>query len=274
MKDDVRRGKFLARLRKDKNLKQSDLDKLIGYSNKSISKWERGECFPKDDEVLLKLSEIFDVSIEEILQGEPTDIEDNYKTNIKIIDYIIGNRKLIIFSILNLIILSFIVLFLFTKIDNKFNDKIYGKHKSKIINDSSYEDVIYNDDKNIVDNDKNNCDYIDKEVTDNDKYSELIDHGFVLKNNNYYKKLNNGVEVYFHTFNKFFKITYYDNNNDLILITSILGFNEIIVEKFNEKLIENYIINVSESKNCDIEVCDDYNDYAMYINYLKKLLSK
>ena len=89
MNDDVRRGKFLARLRKDKNLKQSDLAKLIGYSNKSISKWERGECFPKDDEVLLKLSEIFDVSIEEILQGEPTDIEDNYKTNIKIIDYII-----------------------------------------------------------------------------------------------------------------------------------------------------------------------------------------
>ena len=42
MNDDVRRGKFLARLRKDKNLKQSDLAKLIGYSNKSISKWERG----------------------------------------------------------------------------------------------------------------------------------------------------------------------------------------------------------------------------------------
>ena len=174
MNDDVRRGKFLARLRKDKNLKQSDLAKLIGYSNKSISKWERGECFPKDDEVLLKLSEIFDVSIEEILQGEPTDIEDNYKTNIKIIDYIIGNRKLIIFIILTLIILSFIGIFLFTKIDNKFNDKIYGKHKSKIINDSSYEDVIYNDDKNIENKEENNCDYKDKEVTDNDKYSVLI----------------------------------------------------------------------------------------------------
>ena len=160
MNDDVRRGKFLARLRKDKNLKQSDLAKLIGYSNKSISKWERGECFPKDDEVLLKLSEIFDVSIEEILQGEPTDIEDNYKTNIKIIDYIIGNRKLIIFIILTLIILSFIGIFLFTKIDNKFNDKIYGKHKSKIINNSSYEDVIYNDAKNTEDNDKNNCERI------------------------------------------------------------------------------------------------------------------
>ena len=34
------------------------------------------------------------------------------------------------------------------------------------------------------------------------------------------------------------------------------------------------MLDVNDSKNCDIEVCDDYNDYAMYINYLKKLLSK
>ena len=95
-----------------------------------------------------------------------------------------------------------------------------------------------------------------------------------MKNNNYYKKLNNGVEVYFHTFNKSFKITYYDDNNELILITFSLKSCKIVIEKFNEKLIENYIIDVSDSKNCDIEVCDDYNDYAMYINYLKKLLSK
>ena len=274
MNDDVRRGKFLARLRKDKNLKQSDLAKLIGYSNKSISKWERGECFPKDDEVLLKLSEIFDVSIEEILQGEPTDIEDNYKTNIKIIDYIIGNRKLIIFSILNLIILTFIVLFLFTKIDNKFNDKIYGKHNSKIINDSSYEDVIYNDDKNIENKEENNCDYKDKEVTDNDKYSELINHGFILENNYYYKKLNDDDEVYFYLFNKSFKIVYFDDNDKMIFVTFVLGSNKIGIEIFEKDLIENFIIDVNDSKNCDIEICDDYNDYAMYINHLKKLLSK
>ena len=273
MNDDVRRGKFLARLRKDKNLKQSDLAKLIGYSNKSISKWERGECFPKDDEVLLKLSEIFDVSIEEILQGEPTDIEDNYKTNIKIIDYIIGNRKLIIFIILTLIILFFIGIFLFTKID-KLNDKTYLHNNDEINikeNDNQMNYASNFNENNYEEDFKN---YDEKEVIDNDKYSVLINHGFILENNFYSKKLNDDVEVYFYIFNKSFKITYYDNNNDLILITSILGFNEIIVEKFNEKLIENYIINVSESKNCDLEVCDNYNDYAMYINYLKKLLSK
>lgn len=273
MNDDVRRGKFLARLRKDKNLKQSDLAKLIGYSNKSISKWERGECFPKDDEVLLKLSEIFDVSIEEILQGEPTDIEDNYKTNIKIIDYIIGNRKLIIFSILNLIVLIFIGIFLFTKID-KLNDKTYLHNNDEINikeNDNQMNYASNFNENNYEEDFKN---YDEKEVIDNDKYSVLINHGFILENNSYYKKLNDEVEVYFYTFNKSFKITYYDDNNELILITSSLKSCKIVIEKFNEKMIENFIIDVNDSKNCDIEVCDDYNDYAMYINYLKKLLSK
>ena len=273
MNDDVRRGKFLARLRKDKNLKQSDLAKLIGYSNKSISKWERGECFPKDDEVLLKLSEIFDVSIEEILQGEPTDIEDNYKTNIKIIDYIIGNRKLIIFSILNLIILSFSGIFLFTKID-KLNDKTYLHNNDKIKINENDNKMKYASDLNDENNEINSKNYDEKEVIDNDKYSVLIGQGFFFDNFSYYKKLNDDVDIYFYTFNKTFKITYYDDNNELILITSSLKSSKIVIEKFNEKLIENFIIDVSDSKNCDIEVCDDYNDYAMYINYLKKLLSK
>ena len=35
---------------RDNHLKQSDLAKMIGYSDKSISKWERGKCFPKDTE--------------------------------------------------------------------------------------------------------------------------------------------------------------------------------------------------------------------------------
>ena len=272
MNDDVRRGKFLARLRNDKNLKQSDLAKLIGYSNKSISKWERGECFPKDDEVPLKLSEIFDVSIEEILQGEPTDIEDNYKTNIKIIDYIIGNRKLIIFIILTLISLSFIGIFLFTKIDNKFNDKIYGKHKSKFINDSSYEDVIYNNDENIKDNDNNNYYYKDKEVTDYDKYSVLINHGFILENNSYYKKLNNDVDIYFYTFNESFKLFFNKDDNLNYIITGFIDLDNIICEKITSDNVIGEVFSNIEYKDCETKICDDYNDYAMYINYLKKII--
>ena len=273
MNDDVRRGKFLARLRKDKNLKQSDLAKLIGYSNKSISKWERGECFPKDDEVLLKLSEIFDVSIEEILQGEPTDIEDNYKTNIKIIDYIIGNRKFIIFIILTLIILSFIGIFLFTKID-KLNDKTYLHNNDEININENDNKMKYSSNLNENNYEKDFENYDEKEVIDNDKYSVLIDQGFSFDNFSYYKKLNDDVEIYFYPFNQSIRIVYVDKSGILNLINATLISKEIRIEKINEKLIEDFMLDVNDSKNCDIEVCDDYNDYAMYINYLKKLLSK
>lgn len=273
MNDDVRRGKFLARLRKDKNLKQSDLAKLIGYSNKSISKWERGECFPKDDEVLLKLSEIFDVSIEEILQGEPTDIEDNYKTNIKIIDYIIGNRKLIIFIILTLIILSFIGIFLFTKID-KLNVRTYLHNNDEINIKENDNKMKYTSDLNDENNEINSKKYDEKEVIANDKYSELIEHWFVLKNKYYYKKLNDDADIYFYPFNGEFRIIYNYKNLNMIFIVSFLISNDYLVEFSNEENVKNIKLNANEIKRCDIEVCDDYNDYAMYINYLKKLLSK
>lgn len=273
MNDDVRRGKFLARLRKDKNLKQSELAKLIGYSNKSISKWERGECFPKDDEVLLKLSEIFDVSIEEILQGEPTDIEDNYKTNIKIIDYIIGNRKLIIFIILTLIILSFIGIFLFTKID-KLNDKTYLHNNDEINIKENDNKMKYTSNLNENNYEEDFENYDEKEVTDNDKYYVLIDHGFTLENNYYYKKLNNDVDIYFSPFNVSFKLIYNKDDNINYIITSFGDSDNIICEVFNQNNVIREVFFDIESRNCDLEVCDDYNDYAMYINYLKKLLSK
>lgn len=273
MNDDVRRGKFLARLRKDKNLKQSDLAKLIGYSNKSISKWERGECFPKDDEVLLKLSEIFDVSIEEILQGEPTDIEDNYKTNIKIIDYIIGNRKLIIFIILTLIILSFIGIFLFTKID-KLNDRTYLHNNDEIKIKENDNKMKYFSDLNDENNEINSKKYDEKEVTDNDKYYVLINHGFTLENNSYYKKLNYDVDIYFYTFNKSFKLFFNKDDNLNYIITAFIDLDNIICEKITSDNVTSEVFSNIEYKDCETKICDDYNDYAMYINYLKKLLSK
>lgn len=35
-------GKFIAYLRKEKNLTQAELEKIIGIDRKTISKWENG----------------------------------------------------------------------------------------------------------------------------------------------------------------------------------------------------------------------------------------
>lgn len=72
-------GKFIAELRKEKNMTQKDLASKLKITDKAISKWERGLGFP--DIVLLKpLSEIFEVSITELLNGE---IQENNKIDIE-----------------------------------------------------------------------------------------------------------------------------------------------------------------------------------------------
>lgn len=55
----------LIKLRKGKNLKQSELSKEIGYSDKTISRWENGSTVP-DIATLIKLSEFYNISLEEL----------------------------------------------------------------------------------------------------------------------------------------------------------------------------------------------------------------
>lgn len=54
-------------LRTANNLTQSELGSRLNYSDKAISKWERGEGLP-DAYVLTRLSEIFDVSVDYLLR--------------------------------------------------------------------------------------------------------------------------------------------------------------------------------------------------------------
>lgn len=67
--DQQKIGKFICSLRKEKNLSQTQLADMIPISRQAVSKWERGITIP-DSSVLIKLSEIFAVSINEILAGE------------------------------------------------------------------------------------------------------------------------------------------------------------------------------------------------------------
>ena len=59
-------GENITELRKKFNYTQQDLANLLVYSDKSISKWERGESTP-DIEVLLKIAELFKVDINFLL---------------------------------------------------------------------------------------------------------------------------------------------------------------------------------------------------------------
>lgn len=68
-------GKFIAALRKEHGLTQEQLGAQVGVTNKTVSRWETGTYLPPAD-ILLSISELFHVSINELLSGRKlTDVE-------------------------------------------------------------------------------------------------------------------------------------------------------------------------------------------------------
>lgn len=62
-------GKFIATLRKEKNLTQEQLAEKLGINVKSISRWETGRNLP-DPSLMKELCEVLDISINELFAGE------------------------------------------------------------------------------------------------------------------------------------------------------------------------------------------------------------
>ncbi len=62
-------GETIYRLRTEKNLSQGDLAEKLGISRQSISKWENNSAVPELEKII-KLSEIFEVSLDELVKGE------------------------------------------------------------------------------------------------------------------------------------------------------------------------------------------------------------
>lgn len=58
----------IIKLRTEKELTQAELGAKLNYSDKTISKWERGEAIP-DAYVLLQMAEIFGVSVDYLLSN-------------------------------------------------------------------------------------------------------------------------------------------------------------------------------------------------------------
>lgn len=65
----VKIGKFISDERKAKGYTQKQLSELLGISDKTISKWERGNGFPEAS-LLLPLCNELEITVNELLTGE------------------------------------------------------------------------------------------------------------------------------------------------------------------------------------------------------------
>lgn len=70
-------GNFLYELRKEKGMTQAQLADRLGVTNKAVSKWETGEAMP-ETALLVPISEIFGVTVDELLNGRRSEEKDFY----------------------------------------------------------------------------------------------------------------------------------------------------------------------------------------------------
>ncbi len=68
-------GKFISKLRKDKEMTQEQLAEKMGVSINAVSKWERGLSFP-DVSLYKKLCKELGISVEELINGERDNSEE------------------------------------------------------------------------------------------------------------------------------------------------------------------------------------------------------
>lgn len=67
--DQQRIGVFLKQLRKEKNLTQEQFAERFNTSRRTVSRWETGNNLP-DIDVLIELSDFYEVDLREILDGK------------------------------------------------------------------------------------------------------------------------------------------------------------------------------------------------------------
>lgn len=167
--NDNKFGLFIKELRNEKGLSQEELGEVLFVHRTTINKWEKGNVIPLND-TLLRISDFFDVSVDELLNGKRNIVEEKTSsTGLAIIDLIRSNKKLskvlFIFGIaFFVLLLLFLLYYFFTTYDsthvyiiNGDNENIKMREGLMIVsNDRLYFRVggfYYNDEKITINDD-------------------------------------------------------------------------------------------------------------------------
>ena len=85
----------LKNLRKGKNMTQSDLAVLLGVTTRTVQNYESGNLYPKNSEIYGKLSNIFGVTADYLLDKTDFEVAEKFKkgeaTSKQDIDELISN---------------------------------------------------------------------------------------------------------------------------------------------------------------------------------------
>lgn len=288
--DQNKSGKFIARLRKEKNMTQEQLAEKMGVSINAVSKWERGLSFP-DVSLLKKLCKELGTSVEELINGEEDKSEEAKER--AIINVVKSKNKekkknkiIIIISIILIAIIIVASIFFYKNKENEL-EKYYERNYQmsfvardveaflKYRYDGKYPD--YYGGMYISDNAYNIIVQIVKEkipqkgTRDYSYYNELftVDKAIEVE---YVKYSYNELEDVYNKLNDYFtNNNYFEDLNGFgidILNNSVtvhfVKVDENIIKEFKEKVINSDVIRFES----DI---DKVNDTYKCVDYYKDL---
>lgn len=234
-------GKFIATLRKEKNLTQQELGTKLFVTDKAVSKWERGLSLP-DISLLNQLAKVLDVEVVDILDGKKgstrkINIEkemENIKDKLKK-----QNKKRTRRIILCMIGLVFIILYLiFRNVYLGFEIKnVHYSHSNRNINigipKASF--MVKNNDRSYSFKNLRNSNIVENEVK---KYLKTLK----------YSTCNN-------------TIYYYDKNDNFSIISYSVK-NHIVYSTISYEIVEK-----------DYCFTEKTSDYSKKLNGLKRFHS-
>lgn len=155
-------GEKILELRKENKLSQESLAEKINVTRQTISNWELGETSPNPEQ-LKKLSNIFNISIDNLLDNDITKIPIEKVSNTeKLAGIIIKILKIIGIIFIILFVIDFIALILFsiTKTSNNvYNEKTTTLLECQLNNEKYNYTVSYDNNDNILE--YNGSEFID-----------------------------------------------------------------------------------------------------------------
>lgn len=126
---------FIKELRTEKGLSQEELAKALYVHRTTVNKWENGNVIPLNDKLLL-IADYFDISVDELLNGKRSDINNASSTRnntiIELIKSKTRSQKLLIYSVLGtlIIILFFLAYYFISNYNSIKLYRVYGENEN------------------------------------------------------------------------------------------------------------------------------------------------
>ena len=220
-------GKYLKKLREENNLTQSDIASKLGVSVQAVSKWETGKSFP-DVGLLERISELYNVKVEYLLNGKLTETIGYYNKKTKMKS---------IFIITLVIVFSIFTLFFLTAF-NKF--KIYELNSGDVA--KGY--FVSTTDYNVFDLKLSNTENIDRVML----YYKVGEQGYliikgglsVLNIMGEYKYGNEIDMIKNHLNDLYVRIYYNDSYEDIKINTELIHVNNSLINIKHQSDYSNY----------------------------------